>query len=156
MISRYIGRMGLLCMHPASSSFPLLRSRPSPACVERPVKSHPETFCVGVSDSGDSGRIRSSGRMNNVYLFSRLVRPFTIEPSGFHKSFSPSSDAGPKSVGVLVTATSQQKFFALITVRPRSAKRLFCLRDICTFLCILALAPIKTWVGTCLTEFSLA
>jgi hypothetical protein len=89
MISRYIGRMGLLCMHPASSPFPLLRSRPSPACVERPVKSHPETFCVGVSDSGDSGRIRSSGRMNNVYLFSRLVRPFTIEPSGFHKSFPP-------------------------------------------------------------------
>jgi hypothetical protein len=111
---------------------------------------------VGVSDSGDSGRIRSSGRMNNVYLFSRLVRPFTIEPSGFHKSFSPSSDAGLKSVDVLVTATSQQKFFTLITVRPRSAKRLFCLRDVCTSLCILVLAPIETWGGNVLDRVFLS
>jgi len=63
-ISRYIGVWGCCACT-------LLASPPAPAlstltCM-RPIESHPETFCVGVSDSGDAGRIRGSGRINNVH-----------------------------------------------------------------------------------------
>jgi hypothetical protein len=120
-------------VHAPCSPFPLLRSRSSPACVERPVKSHPETFCVGVSDSGVAGRIRGSGRMNNVYnLLSRPVRSFTIEPSGFHKS-QPLSPRALVLVQSLLpnSQSSRHSDFAANNlhsspyVRPRSAKRLF-------------------------------
>lgn len=62
-ISRYIGVWG--CCACTLLAFPALAL--STLTCMRPIESHPETFCVGVSDSGDASRIRSSGRINNVY-----------------------------------------------------------------------------------------
>ena len=151
-------------MHAPCSPFPLLRSRPSPACVERPVKSHPETFCVGVLDSGVAERIRSSGRMNNVYLFSRPC-PFIHyrNPPAFtnHPAYPVPLRCWCKVCYQFELHPSQRlrsRHLALITVRPRSAKRLFA--------CVMSAHPPyifmypclgsyrETGWGACSTEFS--
>lgn len=148
-------------MHAPCSPFPLLRSRPSPACVERPVKSHPETFCVGVSDSGVAGRIRGSGRMNNVYLLSRPVRSFTIEPSGFHKSASLPSDTFPKSVANSQSSRHSDLAANICThhhMCGRDRQNVFCLRDVRSppyiFMYPCLGSYRETGWGTCSTEFS--
>lgn len=81
-ISRYIGVWG--CCACTLLAFPALAL--STLTCMRPIQSHPETFCVGVSDSGDSGRIRCSGRINNVYLFLPFSVHSLLEPTGFHIS----------------------------------------------------------------------
>lgn len=111
----------------------------------RPIQSHPETFCVGVSDSGDSGRIHCSGRINNVYLF----LPFSVLSLSTFTNHPPSAlDSLFLMHSTVTLATSQQKVIALVTVRPRSAKRpVACVMSVWLrrFSCILVLAPVEGW-----------
>jgi hypothetical protein len=159
MISRYIDLWG--CCACTLLAFPALAlSTLTCICVERPVKSHPETFCVGVSDSGDSGRIRGSGRMNNVYLFS-AARPFIslLNHPALTNLFS-SSDACPKSVCPNPPRSRHgdfaADFFALITVTAAIGKTSFACVMSVQFLCILVLAPIETWGGNVLDRVFLS
>jgi hypothetical protein len=147
-------------VHAPCSPFPLLRSRPSPACVERPVKSHPETFCVGVSDSGDSGRIRSSGRMNNVYLFS-AARPFiSLLNHPALTNHSPLQTLVQSLLPRSSAHSAQRPRSRLLCThhhygRDRQNVFLACVMSV-QFLCILVLAPIKTWGGNVLDRVFLS